>query len=290
MRALRSLTASLVLCALLVGVPVALAGTIGNPARALPDLVAGDVTDAALIASLAAVAWLAWAQFAFATVVETVSVVRRTPVPRRLPGVLGGQQQLARALVTAAFLLGPLSLGVAPPAAYAAALPTPPASTLPVAALPGPSPAAEVAAGDTGPSAAPASPATAPVLSVVVQAGDGPRTYWDLAERHLGSGARWGEIWQLNEGREQPGGAVMTSPHRLLPGWTVLLPAAGAADAATPQTSTPSDPAPDREVTVRPGDTLSEIAAGGASPTGNAPGTPTPGGLSRTAPGSPTRT
>ncbi len=266
MRALRSLTASLVLCALLVGVPVALAGTVGNPARALPDLLAGDVTDTVLIALLAAVAWLAWAQFAFATVVETVSAVRRTPVPRRLPGVLGGQQQLARALVTAAFLLGPLSSGVAPPPAYAGALPAPPASTLPVAALPAPSPAAEVAAGDAGLSAAAASPATVRVLSVVVQAGDGPSTYWDLAERHLGSGARWGEIWQLNEGREQPGGAVMASPHRLLPGWTVLLPAAGAANAASPQTPAPADPAPDREVTVRPGDTLSGIAAGRGQP------------------------
>jgi len=260
-RRLRSSAALLVLLVLMLGVPAALAGTVGNPARALPELIAGDVTDAVLIGLLAAVAWLAWAQFTLATMVETVSAVRRTPVPRRIPGVLVGQQQLVRALVTAAFLLGPLSTGLSsPPPAYAAALPAPSSVGLAAAALPGPSPVDEAGGEVTRPAApTPAGAPAVPTTSYLVRAGDGPTTYWDLAQTHLGSGERWGEIWQLNEGREQPGGAVMTSPHRLLPGWTVLLPAEAAGDATTPL-ATATDPARDSEVTVRPGDTLWNIA------------------------------
>lgn len=260
---LRSLAALLVLLALVVGVPAALAGTVGNPARALGDLMAGDVTDAVLIGVLAAVAWLAWAQFAFAAMVETFSAVRRTPMPRRLPGVLGGQQHLARTLVTAAFLIGPLSSsGVVPPSAYAAVPPAPsPTAAVSVTALPGPAEVGEAVGDDIRPAgSAPADAPAVPVMTVEIHVGHGPRTFWDLAETHLGSGARWAEIWQLNEGRVQPGGAVMSSPHRLLPGWTVLLPAGAAAD-TTPTASTVPGPSTDLEVTVRAGDTLSELAA-----------------------------
>lgn len=96
MRRVRALAAGLLLLALLAAVPAGLAGTIGNPTGALPDLLAGDLSDTALIGLLAGVAWAGWAQFAVATVVELVSAVRAAPMPRPIPGVLTGQQQLAR--------------------------------------------------------------------------------------------------------------------------------------------------------------------------------------------------
>ena len=118
---------------------------------------------------------------------------------------------------------------------------------------------------------------------------------WDIAAVHLGAGERWREIWQLSEGRPQPGGAKRTSPRRLLPGWTVLLPATSnparsmrtaaepGAPAPTPPVPTPPVPTPPvpaalldapagagptvaAEVTVRPGDTLSELAAAHGQP------------------------
>lgn len=281
-RRVRALAALAALLALVGGVPAALAATIGNPAAALPDLLAGDITDAALIALLAAVAWVAWAQFAVVTTVELISAVRRTPVPRRLPGVLAGQQQLARSLVTAVFLLVPAAASAvlpAPASTASAALP-PPASPVTISALladtsqgapTGQRTAGSLAGSTTAQATAAASsslrpagrgdatPAAAPASTTlyVVPADGGPATLWDIAHSYLGQGERWGEIWLLNEGRSQPDGSTMTSPRRLLPGWTVLVPgedrpgrtaATAAATAAV-------------EVIVRPGDTLSELAA-----------------------------
>ena len=56
----------------------------------------------------------------------------------------------------------------------------------------------------------------------VVQRGD---TLWGIAERELGDPLRWSEIYQLNEGRPQPGGVTLTDPHWIDPGWTLVLPA-----------------------------------------------------------------
>ena len=126
MRTLRAAGAGLLLVLLVAGVPLALAATVGNPVGSWPDLLAGDVTDRVIIDILAAVAYLAWAQFAVATVVELVSAVRRTPMPRPIPGVFGGQQQLARTLVTAALLLLPtVGSAVTPTVQALAALPHP---------------------------------------------------------------------------------------------------------------------------------------------------------------------
>ena len=57
-----------------------------------------------------------------------------------------------------------------------------------------------------------------------VVAGD---NLWDLARTYLGSGDRWHEIYHLNRGRPQPGGATLTNPARIYPGWELLIPAAG---------------------------------------------------------------
>jgi nucleoid-associated protein YgaU len=78
-------------------------------------------------------------------------------------------------------------------------------------------------------------------------------TLWDLAERHLGDGARYNEILQLNRDRPQPDGRRLQSPSRLYPGWVLRLPAdAHVNPAARPE-------AGDVHVVER-GDSLWEIA------------------------------
>ena len=124
-RVLRSSASSLAALALLAGVPWLLTATIGNPLDRLPDLLAGDVNDHVVLAALAAVVWLAWAQFAVAFAVELVSAVRRTPMPARIPGVFAGQQGLARALVNGALLLLPITVATVVPAAQALAMTAP---------------------------------------------------------------------------------------------------------------------------------------------------------------------
>ena len=58
--------------------------------------------------------------------------------------------------------------------------------------------------------------------TVTVVRGD---NLWRLARTHLGAGARWQEIFALNEGRVQADGRVLTNPNLILIGWVLELPA-----------------------------------------------------------------
>ncbi|MCW2503733.1 MAG: hypothetical protein JWO79_2017 [Actinomycetia bacterium] len=66
-----------------------------------------------------------------------------------------------------------------------------------------------------------------PVKYYVVQASyqGQPEFLFEIAQRFLGSGARNTEIFALNKGRLEPGGARMTDPASILPGWILRLPA-----------------------------------------------------------------
>ena len=255
MRALRSAAAVTASLALLIGVPWLLARTIGNPLSRLPDLLAGDLNDHVVLAVLAAILYLAWAQFAVAFAVELISAVRRTPMPPSIPGVFAAQQGLARALVGGALLLLPMTASTVVPAAQAIAL------------SPANHPVTAVGVLDQGP-AAPGTATAAPVAPTreIVLTDAGARTWWDLALAHLGDGAGWRDIWDLNRGRVQPDGTVLATERVVLqPGWTVVVPDA-TVTAPAPELPPAAETAAaddDRavEVTVQPGDTLSEIAA-----------------------------
>ncbi|NYI03241.1 BTAD domain-containing putative transcriptional regulator [Allostreptomyces psammosilenae] len=91
---------------------------------------------------------------------------------------------------------------------------------------------------------------------------------WRIAETRLGDGTRWREIARLNDGRVMDDqGRVFDADQPIQPGWVLLLPA----DAAPlPEGSGAADGAPGggrggaeapQTVTVRPGDSLSSIAA-----------------------------
>ena len=244
---LRAVAALVLLAAVLVGLPLLLAATAGNPLDSWPDLAAGDVSDTVLVDVLAAVAYLAWAQFALAVAAEVATALLRLRRPLRLPVVLPAQQHLAHSLVAAVLAIGPLATppavgGTGPhpiPDVVAAAVVTPTAA----------SPAGPVTGAPT-PVAAPE-----PGQEYVVTA-EGPGTLWDLARVHLGAGERWQEIWALNRGRQQADGHVMTDPGLLRVGWTVALPGPdGTRPPGQPQTDRPAG------VLVERGDTLSGIAA-----------------------------
>ena len=250
MRALRAATSAAASLALLIGVPWLLSSTIGNPLTRVPDLLAGDVNDHVVLAALAAVLYVAWAQFA----VELISALRRTPMPRRIPGVFAGQQGLARALVSGALLLLPITASTVVPAAQAIAM-TPghhPATAVATELVPGP---------PRGP-APTLVPAATPTREVTLT-GDGARTWWDLAVTHIGDGAAWRELWDLNQARVQADGTVLTTERTVLqPGWTVVIPDTTAGDNPAAAAEPGSDDGSQQvEVTVRAGDTLSEIAA-----------------------------
>lgn len=218
-----SVLALLVLVALVVGIPVVLAVTVGWPfpepwptAAELGDMAAGRAPVPAdlLISILALVMWLLWFQVAWAVAVEAVAALRGR-LAKRAP-VLPGLQLTVGKLVTAATLL------------------TSTFSARPVAA--GPLPAVAVAvpiddgamtvtpsdASDGATSSRSSGPA---VRAYVTEAGD---TWWGIAEDVYGSGPRWKEIRNLNLGRTMDDGAVISVATDLLrPQWRLLLPAGG---------------------------------------------------------------
>ena len=257
MRRLKALGATLVLLVLVVGIPLVMAATIGDPLRGWADLKVGDLTGEVVIDLLAVVVWLAWAQFAVSVIVEVGAAVRHVHTTIRIPLVPGSAQHLARTLVGAALLLGAATAALAGPV-HALAAP----SARPVAAaavvVRAQSEAAAHQGADTPQAGMLSGQQTRTaaqgqtVTYVIPGDGHGPDTYWDIAEARLGGGEHWRQIWDLNRGRTQPDGEVMNNPGLLKPGWTVLLPAtAGSPAAAAAQLE---------DVTVHAGDTLSGIA------------------------------
>jgi nucleoid-associated protein YgaU len=66
-----------------------------------------------------------------------------------------------------------------------------------------------------------ASPELARDVDHVVEPGD---TLWDIAEDHLGSGERYPEVFDLNDGVVQPDGQRLTDPNLIRVGWELDLP------------------------------------------------------------------
>ncbi|HKE72128.1 MAG TPA: bacterial transcriptional activator domain-containing protein [Acidimicrobiales bacterium] len=242
---LRGVGAALALLGLLVGVPLALLRWGDWPITGLPtghqlrDLPSTAVSDGAVIGVFTVALWVVWALFALCVAAEIVAEVRGRDVGRlRAAGPLQGLAgRLVATVAMTAGSLGPLAgtASAAPPVRPKAEV----AAPAPVAAVTvTPAPAPVQAATRAVMAPAPASPpAAAAPVTVIVAAGD---TAWRLAEVHLGDGARWGELWALNQGRRQPDGEAWTRPELIRPGWRLDLPAVSAAPPAAPGAAVPA--------------------------------------------------
>ncbi|GAA5043560.1 hypothetical protein GCM10023259_014270 [Thermocatellispora tengchongensis] len=212
------LAALAALAALLGGVPYALLRFVGPPVAPELldlDLLTGSVGTSTIVAILVLLVWLAWLQFALCVLVEVYAGVRRVGMPARVP-LSGGTQTLANKLVTAALLLFTAS-AVAVPLVRAGALP-PPARPATVAATE---------------QVAPARAERAPLHEVaetkkvyVVQPPHGRHheSLWEIAEKCLGDGRRYPEIYQLNQHKLQPDGSRLHMADLIRPGWVLDMP------------------------------------------------------------------
>jgi DNA-binding SARP family transcriptional activator len=279
-RLARGLVGLAAVVALLAGIPWGLWHWVGWPlphtiptwAEAGAALTSNGVPDELVINALAIVVWIAWADLCLAVVVETAALVRGREA-LRLP-LAGPLQPLAANLLATVMLLvpqGSLRAHVPSPPQVAVvrsiqqlatAQQPPGAADLPAQALDTRHPPAAPSA--TFPSSTP-TPRTAR-LRYTVRAADPARgvkrdTLWGIAERFLGDGRRYPEIYRLNKGRPQPDGGRLTDPNRIWPGWVLDLPADAADRLATtntppaPQRSTPpagSNPAPDQPPDTTP--------------------------------------
>ncbi len=296
-----------------VGLPMFLVSAFGTPwpdSTPSVEWLTRPLTADTVIAVLAAVVWLAWAHFLVCLAVETVAEVRHRGVAPRVPGGGIGTQQLARRLVTAILLLaGTASVGAAP----ALAVSTPAMSPSTTSMVSSPTAAqllglddarhANLASGIHSSSSATAQSHVGdnrlPAVDTLDKATrtdvrEGVTTYydvkpprgrhydtlWDMAERYLGDGLRYKEIWELNKDVVQPDGRVLKNPDLIYPGWVMKLPgdAKGpglkvvdhatllSPGAAAPMTSAPADVTPTAtngaEVThAQPGSLIDEELA-----------------------------
>ncbi len=75
---------------------------------------------------------------------------------------------------------------------------------------------------------------------------------WRIADRCLGDGSRWPEIWALNQGSTQPGGRVLTNPHLIQPGDLFRLPTHSSTQPGPDTDSPVPHPAPPPSVPREP--------------------------------------
>jgi nucleoid-associated protein YgaU/DNA-binding SARP family transcriptional activator len=253
---------------LLAGVPAALVVTVGWPLpREVPSLEqlreAFDrhgVPLEVLMNTLAVVMWVAWAQLVVAVVAETVAAARGRQASRA--AVVPGVQLVARHFVASGALV--LSL-VGPWRPVSAAGGVSHLDTLHQQLAPIEVPTAPGLVAAPRPTPPPAPPrATSPPGTYVVQRGD---SYWGLAHHHLGDGARWREIRDVNVGRTVAAGHVIGArDDDLQPGWVIQMPAI----------ATPSPPAAVSGPPV-PAPTGPQRAEVGVSDDGAQPPAPDPG-------------
>jgi DNA-binding SARP family transcriptional activator len=231
------------LLGVLAGIPWFLVTQVGWPLpRTVPNwervqawLVADTVDDMTALKVLACVAWIAWAQFSAAVIVETVAAARHTTAaPIRL---LGPAQLLAASLLgTLLMLAATRNTPTGGPAIRPPAVTEAPAQVTPRPPAPRPGPPAHV---DSKADRGDADRSRWRVYTVAE--GD---TLWDIAAAQLGDPYRWPQIYRANAGLPQPDGRILHDPDLILSGWRLRLPDAGAggARAEQPQPGTPGRP------------------------------------------------
>lgn len=226
------------LLALVVGVPVLLLVLAGPPPipGGAPSLkaFAQQLSFEDLVSVLVGVVWLAWLYFMVCLVFEVVAT-RRGRVARSLP-LAGPVQRLARVLIGAVILTGL----VAGPAQAAEAGSVAQRSDF-VASATFVAPMQDAATTATGQVSVADAAATAQTAadSAGTEADSlvGKRVYtvkapkngyhdnlWDIAEKHLGDGRRYTEIYELNKDRTQPDHGHLELARLIQPGWDFVMP------------------------------------------------------------------
>ncbi|MFF5494667.1 BTAD domain-containing putative transcriptional regulator [Streptomyces aquilus] len=233
------------LAVLVVGVPGALAMTVGWPLPSgMPKLewLQNEITVGTFLHILTVIVWLAWAQFTACVLVEIKAAVSGVGVPGRVPGA-GPSQILARQLVAALLLVGATAASLTPGLSQigqhsldgnqrgtvAAAQQTPglfaqqqeqAAST--AAALAEQASQAAAHADAQGGSAAKSDDTK--YYRIQPPEGRHHDSLWEIAERHLGDGRRYKEIFELNKDRVQPDGSKLSEASLIRPGWIMEMP------------------------------------------------------------------
>ncbi|MEV8438811.1 transcriptional regulator [Actinosynnema sp. NPDC051121] len=265
-RLARAVLATVVLTTLLVGLPWALTHFVGWP---LPDhlpswaevqgVLLGPMTTTFLVDFLACLTWLVWTLFTLDVARCAIDIGRDARIPDL--SVAGPVHRIAAVLVSTVLisLLGqradlPVALlssgGSAGPEVVAAA---PAWNQAPERSAAQERSAMYTASHRTAPRPA-AEQATRAKSAVVLAYDPGTGVYdslWRMAERTLGDGNRWPEIYGLNKGKPQPDGGTFTRPSLVFPGEEMALPEDTTVPPAPP-VRPPPQPVPPPPTTATP--------------------------------------
>ncbi|MFF3616018.1 BTAD domain-containing putative transcriptional regulator [Streptomyces sp. NPDC002580] len=243
----RAFGAFVALLVLLVGVPGALVVVVGWPfpnGRPSMDWLQQEITVGTFVSVLTVIVWLAWAQFTACVLVEMKAALSGVGMPDRVPGS-GPSQLLARQLVAALLLVGAATASFTPGlsqlgqslegnqhGSVAAAQQTPgglfgqqreqaAGAAAAVAEQAADAAADAASAADSG-----ASARHGDTKYYRIQPPEGRHhdSLWEIAQRHLGDGRRYKEIYQLNKDRAQPDGSRLSEASLIRPGWIMEMP------------------------------------------------------------------
>ncbi|MDQ2960789.1 MAG: LysM peptidoglycan-binding domain-containing protein, partial [Candidatus Dormibacteraeota bacterium] len=269
-RAAAGLGAFAALASLLVGVPLALILTVGWPLpHSLPTvdevrtlLATSGIPDVVLIDTLAVICWIAWLDFALATVVELGATIAGRAASR--PLLARPWQALVARLITTV-VVAVVVIGSRPQSS------PPPRSAALAGSLAGRVPNRPSDAVTVGRSVLAPAPVSALTSDrYVVRGGD---TLWGIASRRLRDARRWPTIWRDNAHRSEPAGRRFNDPDLIVPGWTLDVPTH-----PTIATTAPALPqTPFARPTPPSGATPPPLPSGGVNP----PPSPTPSSVSR---------
>jgi hypothetical protein len=236
-RLLRRAGALALLAAVVAGPPLLLVSLVGSPADPpaslrSPGALTQALDDRAVLWLLGTVGWLLWAHLLLALAAELARQTRGSAVRVPLPGLLfGANAALASHLIATLLLSGPAaSHGALTPAVArvtVSAVAAAPIATMTPDAVP--TPAGDQTSSTAAAAGSPATTAATPSPNliqcrVLPPQGRDHDTLWDIAERHLGDGTRWRDIYALNEGRLMPDGRRLTRASLIHPGWILHLP------------------------------------------------------------------
>lgn len=218
------LGSAVALLLLLVGLPAALLVLAGPPPipTSLPSArdFAQQLSFEDVLTVLVAVLWLAWLWFLACVVVEVLAA-RRGGLARSVP-LAGPLQRLARVLVGALLLTGIMAGQAqaveAPPTAATHSVASIVTADLPTIEVVDAEAATDTAAGQQ------ADHVGEKVYTVKAPKDGYHDNLWDIAERHLGEGRRYHEIYELNKDSIQADGGKLELARLIQPGWELVMP------------------------------------------------------------------
>ncbi|MET9272251.1 hypothetical protein [Kribbella sp. NPDC003557] len=238
---LKGFVALLAILAIVGGVPYVLLRFFGTPwPDTMPSksMLFSELSVETVLGIIAFFIWIAWLHFVVCLVAEAVAEIRGHGLSPRVP-LGGGSQALARRLIGTVVLIA-AGAGVSLPVASAVTTSGPAAPTsVSVQHESSASQFRQTEAASTVLSGSHQQSKTSVgvrtnndhkgqvVKYTEVRPPQG-RNYdclWDIAERYLGEGRRYKEIYDLNKNKLQPDGRRLTNPDLILPGWQVRLPA-----------------------------------------------------------------